>query len=161
VNTNGNYLDPAAWKKMPNPVFASLVSTSGSVYGPGHCSFTKSLDGTEDWIFYHAAKYSGAGWNRNIRMQAFSWSSNGYPNFGPPFPAGVPLAIPSGDAYTAPRFETVATQPDGTMNLRAIAPLPLETNQWRLESSGDLSHWLVLTNVPGLQFSVNVVDGPL
>src|ERR1043166_1018271 len=113
VNTNGHYLDPASWTKVSTPVFATTVSSNGSVYGPGHCSFTKSLDGTEDWLFYHAAKYSGAGWNRSIRMQSFSWSTNGYPDFGAPVPVGVPLAIPSGDAYTAARFETVSPQRDG------------------------------------------------
>lgn len=160
VNTDGNFLQPASWTKVSSPVFATVTRTSGSVYGPGHCGFTKSLDGTQDWILYHAAKYSGAGWNRDIRMQSFSWSANGYPNFGQPVATGVPLAVPSGDPFTAARFDSITPLPDGTMHLNGIAPLPLLTNQWALESSSDLSRWVTLTNIPGLQFSVNFVDGP-
>jgi GH43 family beta-xylosidase len=160
VNSDGNYLNPASWNKVATPVFASVVSTNGSVYGPGHCGFTQSLDGTEDWIFYHAAKYSGAGWNREIRMQRFSWSTNGYPDFGQPVPAGVALPIPSGDAYTPAHFDSIIPQSDGAVQLAASAPLPLSTNQWELEFSADLLHWSALTNIPGLQFSVVYVDRP-
>jgi len=160
VNRDGNYLNPASWTKSSSPVFATVTTTNGSVYGPGHCGFTKSLDGTEDWIFYHAAKYSGTGWNRNIRMQSFSWTTNGYPSFGQPVPAGMALPIPSGDAFTPARFETIAPQTDGAIRLVVSAPLPLLTNQWRLEFSGDLDQWITATNVPGAQFSINFVDGP-
>jgi GH43 family beta-xylosidase len=94
VNNGGNFLNPLSWTKVRSPVFNSLVNTNGAVYGPGHCGFTKSLDGTQDWIVYHAAKYSGAGWKRSIRMQPFSWNTNGLPDFGQPVPAGVPLVAP-------------------------------------------------------------------
>jgi GH43 family beta-xylosidase len=160
VNTDGNYLNPASWAKSSAPVFATFVGTNGAVYGPGHCGLTKSLDGTQDWIFYHAAKYSGAGWSRNIRMQSFSWTAAGYPNFGQPIPAGVPVPIPSGDAFTPARFNAITPQPDGTIRLDISAPLPLVTNQWRLELSPDLSQWSTVTNIPGLQFSIDFVDGP-
>ena len=160
VNTNGNYLDSASWTKSPAPVLATHVGTDGAVYGPGHCGLTQSLDGTQDWIFYHAAKYSGAGWNRNIRMQAFSWTSGGLPNFGAPVPAGIPLPIPSGDSFTAARFTAILPGSDGALFLGMTAPLPLKTNQWRLQSSSDLAQWATLTNVPGLQFSAGFIDGP-
>ncbi|MDB6059848.1 MAG: Alpha-N-arabinofuranosidase, partial [Verrucomicrobiales bacterium] len=80
VNSDGNYLSPTSWTKMSQPVFKTYTSTNGSVNGPGHCSFSQSLDGTEDWIFYHGAKTSGSGWDRDIRMQKFTWNANGYPN---------------------------------------------------------------------------------
>jgi GH43 family beta-xylosidase len=160
VNSDGNYLNPSSWTKVSTSVFATFASSGGSVYGPGHCGLTKSLDGTEDWIFYHAAKYSGAGWNRDIRMQRFSWAPNGYPNFGPPVPAGIPLPIPSGDAFTPAQFEAITPHTNGALELTATAPLPLVTNQWQLEFSGDLLHWFTLTNIPGLQFSVDYLDDP-
>ena len=77
VNSDGNYLNPASWTKLPQPVFQTISNAAGAVFGPGHCSFTQSLDGTEDWLFYHAAQYRGAGWTRNIRMQRFTWDANG------------------------------------------------------------------------------------
>lgn len=159
VNTDGNYLNLASWAKSSGPVFSTFVGSSGSVYGPGHCGLTKSLDGTQDIIVYHAAQYSGAGWIRDIRMQPFSWTSSGYPNFGQPVPAGIALPVPSGDAYTAPRFNWITPQSDGSVHVDASAPLPLETNLWWLQSSIDLNQWSTLTNVPGLQFSVDLVDG--
>jgi GH43 family beta-xylosidase len=158
ANTDGNYLNPSSWTKSASPVFASYVGTNGAVYGPGHCGLTKSLDGTQDWIVYHAAKYSGAGWNRDVRMQSFTWSANGYPTFGQPFPAGVALPIPSGDAFTPAQFNAVTLQPDSGLHLAISAPLPLVTNQWALESSADLNQWSIVTNVPGLQFSLNFVE---
>jgi GH43 family beta-xylosidase len=157
-NADGNYLNPTSWAKSSSPVFATFVGPNGAVYGPGHCGLTKSLDGTQDWIVYHAAKYSGAGWNRDIRMQSFSWTSSGYPNFGQPVAAGVPLPLPSGDAFTPARFNAITRELDGTVRLAISAPLPLMTNEWRLEYSADLSQWTTATNVPGLQFSIDYVD---
>jgi GH43 family beta-xylosidase len=91
--TGGDPLDPAAWKKKPTAVF----SRTEDVFGPGHCSFAKSRDNSEDWIVYHSAKHSGAGWNRRVNMQRFTWHPDGSPNFGRPVSAGVPMPEPSGD----------------------------------------------------------------
>lgn len=85
-------LQPQAWVKKPTPVF----SRTAKVFGPGHCSFVPSPDGREDWIVYHAARYSGAGWKRNLRIQRFGWNPDGSPNFGTPIAAGIPQAFPSG-----------------------------------------------------------------
>jgi len=90
--TGGDPLRPESWDKKTGPVF----SRTRDVYGPGHCSFVKSPDGTEDWIIYHAAKYSGAGWDRNIRAQKFTWRTDGSPALGTPVSTGVPLPVPSG-----------------------------------------------------------------
>jgi GH43 family beta-xylosidase len=158
VNSDGNYLNPASWTKMPQPVFQTFTGPTGAVYGPGGSTFTQSLDGTEDWIFYHAATNSGAGWNRNIRMQRFTWDTNGYPDFGQPVPAEVVLADPSGDDYTPAVMQAVTLQTNGQVLVTARAPLPLLTNQWTVEFSGDLKTWSPLTNVPGLQYSTNVLD---
>lgn len=80
-------LKKESWLKKETPVF----SKSRDVFGPGHACFVKSPDGAKDWIVYHAAKYSGAGWNRDIRTQKFTWNADGSPNFGVPIPKGVPI----------------------------------------------------------------------
>jgi GH43 family beta-xylosidase len=158
VNTNGNYLNAASWTKLPLPVFQTISNATGAVYGPGHCSFTQSLNGTEDWLFYHAAQYRGAGWTRNIRMQRFTWDANGYPSFGQPVLAGVPIAIPSGDDFTPAVLQPLALQTNGRPLVTARAPLPLLTNRWTVEFSGNLKAWTPLTNVPGTQYLATVQD---
>jgi GH43 family beta-xylosidase len=77
----GDPRNPAAWVKANGCVFSKVAGA----YGPGHCSFTRSHDGTEDWIVYHANLVSNTGWpGRTIRAQRFSWSPDGYPEFGVP-----------------------------------------------------------------------------
>ncbi len=85
-------LHPANWKKK-GPVFQGTAE----VLGAGHASFTTSPDGREDWIFYHSKKTTEPGWDRDIRLQKFDWDENGFPDFGKPFAAGVPIALPSGE----------------------------------------------------------------
>ena len=81
--------------KETRPVFQKDPAIG--VYGPGHNSFVKSPDGKEDWIVYHGAKFSGAGWNRNVRMQKFDWNKDGTPNFGSPVPLEAFQRVPSGE----------------------------------------------------------------
>ncbi|MGH7951662.1 MAG: glycoside hydrolase family 43 protein [Limisphaerales bacterium] len=90
--SGGGVLNAKSWIKKPAPVF----SGTADVFGPGHCSFVKSPDGKEDWIVYHAHKYKGSGWERDIRIQRFDWNANGSPNFGAPVSPGVLLSEPSG-----------------------------------------------------------------
>ncbi len=93
LRQGGDPLDPNAWTKNASPVFES----ANGVYGPGHCSFTKSPDGTEDWIVYHAAREKGSGWDRNVRMQPFTWRADGTPDFGSPVSMALKLTKPSGE----------------------------------------------------------------
>ncbi|HEX8393069.1 MAG TPA: glycoside hydrolase family 43 protein [Longimicrobium sp.] len=85
-------MQPGSWTKT-GPVFAE----ANGVYGPGHNGFTKSPDGREDWIVYHAKVDTGPNWNRVIRAQRFTWRADGSPDFGEPVAAGVPLPVPSGE----------------------------------------------------------------
>ena len=78
-----------SWTKTSEPVFQKTDS-----YLDRHASFVTSKDGSEDWIIYHAAKYSGGGWDRDIRMQFFTWHGN-TPYFGEPVAGGVELGKPS------------------------------------------------------------------
>lgn len=88
-------LNPASWKKYPNPVFAK--SEENNVFGPGHNSFFKSPDGLEDWILYHANDNSGdgCGGKRKPRMQKISWDDNGNPVLGVPVSTQTFLPVPS------------------------------------------------------------------
>lgn len=81
------------------PVFAGTPD----VLGVGHASFTKSPDGSEDWIVYHSKRSATPGWDRDLRAQRFTWNADGSPSFGTPVPAGTRLARPSGECgVTAP-----------------------------------------------------------
>lgn len=94
-------LDPASWKRHAGPVFAPYVGAEGSVFTVGHNAFTKSPDGTEDWIVYHAKDWRNnkldgfAG--RTIRAQKFTWTKDGLPDFGKPIPSGVAIQKPAGE----------------------------------------------------------------
>ncbi len=92
INPDGNLSDPANWKKT-GPVFQG----NSQVLGVGHCSFVKSPDNTEDWIIYHSKKSASPGWERDVRMQPFSWNDNGTPDFGTAIPAGKAISLPSGE----------------------------------------------------------------
>jgi GH43 family beta-xylosidase len=109
-----NPLLPGSWTKSPTPVFAS----ANGVFGPGHCSFTKSPDGREDWIIYHAAKRQGAGWSRLLRAQQFDWNADGTPEFGAPVPPDRPIALPGGEPSRI-RIEAETATLTGTARVAA------------------------------------------
>lgn len=95
----GDPLDAKNWVKSTEPVFAPYQGKDGAVFTVGHNGFTKSPDGTEDWIIYHgkdfAAENSKRG--RTIRIQKFTWKADGSPDFGHPIPAGIPMIRPAGE----------------------------------------------------------------
>lgn len=97
ADTAANVLDPASWTKSAQPVFTS--NPEGNAYAPGHNSFFTSPDGTEDWIIYHANSLAGQGCSdkRSVRMQKFTWTSEGIPYFGQPVSLGEFLDKPSGE----------------------------------------------------------------
>lgn len=90
-----NLLEAKAWKKADQPILTQ--SPHNKVYAPGHNSFFKSPDGTQDWILYHANANpgDGCGLKRTPRMQQIHWDSNGLPLFDEPVAIGVALPIPS------------------------------------------------------------------
>lgn len=87
--TGTDPLNAAHWQKKSEPVF----KTGNGLYGPGHASFVTAPDG-KDWIVYHTARTQGSGWDRVVRMQPFSWNSNG-PVFGSP--DNQPVVLPEGE----------------------------------------------------------------
>jgi len=92
VNSS-DLMKAASWHKHPAPIFKS----DNDVFGPGHHSLTTSPDGKEDWIVYHSARFSGAGWTRQVRTQKFTWNADSTPNLGEPAPRNKPIPIPSGE----------------------------------------------------------------
>ncbi|UOG76266.1 glycoside hydrolase family 43 protein [Hymenobacter tibetensis] len=74
----GDMLNPASWHKEPQPVF----SKTDTIFGPGHACFVEIEQ--QDYIIYHAARSSQAGWARQIRAKPFAWNPDGSPHFGEP-----------------------------------------------------------------------------
>ena len=101
-----NPLAPGAWRKYPKPVFSPTDKT----WGVGHGTFTKSPDGTEDWMVYHAKLTREKGWYRGIFAQPFTWTDDGFPDFGTPVAPGKAIPLPS----TTPAAPTAASTPAAT-----------------------------------------------
>ncbi|GLX67587.1 family 43 glycosylhydrolase [Paenibacillus glycanilyticus] len=94
ADDTSDLLNPASWTKSEQPVFAK--SPENGVFAPGHNSFVKSKDGTQDLIVYHGNSGPGQGCGpRPTRVQPFTWNDDGSPNFG--VPTNGPLAVPSAD----------------------------------------------------------------
>lgn len=94
---SGDPLEPASWIKSTTPVFTK--APEAKAFGPGHNGFFQSPDGSEDWIIYHANLQSGQGCAdlRSPRMQKFTWSTDGTPDFGKPVPVYTAIKKPSGE----------------------------------------------------------------
>lgn len=88
ASMDDDLLDPSSWTKSPVPVFQS--AQENHIYGPGHNSFTKSEDGSEDILIYHARTYTEIVgdplWdpNRHTFVKPVQWDANGHPIFGIP-----------------------------------------------------------------------------
>lgn len=81
--SGGNILDKKNWKKHQD----SVLEMTDSVFGPGHCSFTKVKNGDEmvDCIVFHANLESGTGQRgRSVWAQTFTWDEEDFPVFGKP-----------------------------------------------------------------------------
>ncbi|MAW95444.1 MULTISPECIES: glycoside hydrolase family 43 protein [unclassified Leeuwenhoekiella] len=92
--SGGELLNPVAWEKKAKPIF--MQSAENAVYAPGHNSFFKSPNGTEDWILYHANANPGDGCEgkRSPRMQKINWNDDSTPNLGVPVSTETLLSIP-------------------------------------------------------------------
>ena len=93
--TDGNVMDPASWKKTGPVLFAK---EDKNIWGPGSCCFTKSPDGTEDWILFHVKSDRENGWFRQIWAQPITWDGD-YPVLGEVSGRGELLKLPSGSEY--------------------------------------------------------------
>jgi GH43 family beta-xylosidase len=97
ADLGSDLLDPASWRKLPEPVFSAVRANVPGTYAAGHNSFFRSPDGSEDWILYHAnpAPGMGCGGRRSPRAQRFTWTADGFPDFGKPAPAALAIPVPS------------------------------------------------------------------
>jgi GH43 family beta-xylosidase len=89
-------MNPSDWRKN-NQGCVFYQNPKEEAFGVGHASFTKSPDGSQDWIVYHGMRDPTNGWSaRTIRTQQFTWNADGSPKF--PRPGYGPYQIPSGQA---------------------------------------------------------------
>jgi hypothetical protein len=136
--SNGDYLNPSAWVKTTGPVFAR--SEANRVWGVGHHAFTKSPDGTEDWLVYHAkASQVNTNADRSSRIQIFTWDANDNPVFGEPYPVTMKLPRPS-DGTGTKQTITFDALPNKTIN--------------------DASFTIAATASSGLPVTLRVQSGP-
>ena len=88
ADADADLMDPSVWAKSGKPVFAS--APEHDIYGPGHNSFTRSKDGKEDILVYHARTYTQIEgdplWdpNRHTFVKPLRWDEDGMPVFGSP-----------------------------------------------------------------------------
>ncbi|MDD9269538.1 family 43 glycosylhydrolase [Paenibacillus sp. GCM10023248] len=141
-------MNPDSWEKKDTPIFTS----ANGVYGPGHHSIVTSPDGTEDWIVYHAARWSGSGWTRKVHTQKFTWKADNTPNLGEPADPNTPIAKPSG--------EPVRKRYEAENALLVKAPGGETSPAVRLESTA--SGGMKVANIKNAndyaQFTVNVPE---
>lgn len=102
VPADANLLDPGTWANAKAPLPLFTTSEEARVFGPGHGSFFRSPDGTEDWQIYHATSSRDAltcigGLPRLARAQRFTWNPDGTPSFGGPVSTDTPLTPPAGE----------------------------------------------------------------
>ena len=87
---------PESWTQHPTPLL--VRNDAAKVYGPGHCFFFKSPDGTQDWIAYHAKTSTKITYSDRVTFaQPVTWNPDGTPDFGVPQAAGTPLPVPAGE----------------------------------------------------------------
>jgi len=96
IDGGADPLVTANWWRYDQPVF--WRNNEEGVYGVGHASFTRSKDGTEPWIVYHAMADPNAGWDgRTARVQKFGWNPDNSPAFPRPLGFGRAIEAPSGE----------------------------------------------------------------
>ena len=110
----GDPRDPAAWKKLPGPLFTQFPAAH--VWCAGAAAAFTSPDGQEDWfaysgyLAYNAPKDLVTG-PRTIMAERLNWRADGTPDFGqpvapdqsPPLPSGDPASCKSGQKFHEPR----------------------------------------------------------
>ena len=96
----GPMLEKNSWDKHSTALFRNSNNHLGP-FSPGHVSFTKSLDGTEDWLLYHTAQYGhskkdldSTKTRRWINIKKFEWTRDNVPVFGDPVFPFTPMKKP-------------------------------------------------------------------
>ncbi|WP_245599962.1 glycoside hydrolase family 43 protein [Paenibacillus harenae] len=85
ASEEADLMDPASWTKSPQPVLKTDEALG--LFGPGHNSFTKSEDGQDDILVFHARTYKEIVGdplydpNRHTFVRKLQWSADGKPIF--------------------------------------------------------------------------------
>ncbi|MVA74513.1 family 43 glycosylhydrolase [Auraticoccus sp. F435] len=96
IDADGDPTDLAQWRTHDRPLLQR--HDAAGVFGPGHHSFFRSPDGTEDWIAYHAKNTSEYTYEwRSTRAARVGWDAEGLPLIDPPVALGTDVVVPSGD----------------------------------------------------------------
>lgn len=170
MDLTSNPLDINSWLKYPDPIFVS--NPENNTYGPGHNSFFKSPDQSENWIAYHATPNPGGdcGVTRSTRIQKFSFDATGIPQFGQTADVGVPLKSPEGEPPLATgiitnglyrikqKSTTKLVEIGGGLNSNPADIIQWENNgglgqQWWLQSTGD-GYYTIISALSGLAMEV-------
>lgn len=155
ANVDADLLNPSSWTKKPEPIFKS----GNGLFGPGHHSFTKSPDNTEDWIVYHTARWQGSGWTRNIRAQEFTWNNDDTPFLGMPVNPNSVIALPSGEV-SHDRYEAELAVLGGGASVTAQASASQGKKVLNLNSNNDYLEFNVAAKVAGIfNLTARVVNG--
>ncbi len=94
ADETADLMEPSNWSQYPEPVFTG--NDQSHVYGPGHHSFFKSPDNTEDWIAYHAKTTTEFIYeDRFPCAKRIGWNADGTPNLGTPPAFGEELDEPN------------------------------------------------------------------
>ncbi len=95
AKTSADPTDARSWTKIDHPFLST--DPAAPAFSPGHNGFFKSPNGKEDWIIYHAnpAPGQGCGDHRSPRIQRFTWTSQGLPDFGKPATLNQPMQKPA------------------------------------------------------------------
>ncbi|UUX35393.1 glycoside hydrolase family 43 protein [Fundicoccus culcitae] len=86
ADIDSDLLDGYSWQKSEVPVFKT--SEKNHSYGPGHNSFTRSEDDSQDVLIYHARPEMNQTGdplenpNRHAFAKVFNWDEKGFPVFG-------------------------------------------------------------------------------
>src|SRR5690606_36659001 len=94
ADENADLLDPASWRKSPEPVFQG--SEKHRVYGPAHSTSTTTPYGAAVRLWYHArsdTELEGGTLrdpDRHAPVQSLHWAADGMPVFGGPVPDSFP-----------------------------------------------------------------------
>lgn len=145
ANNDGNLLNAGSWTKNSTPIFQTYTGSDGNCYAPGHCSFTTSVDGTEDWIVFHTAQYSGSGFIREVHTQPFSWTPGfNTPSLGHPIPSGEGVPLPSGEDASR---EKVVLRNDGVIAAVGAFTDSVVRRSVQTSSNGPFTDWTSLGGV--------------
>ncbi|TMW59963.1 hypothetical protein Poli38472_000005 [Pythium oligandrum] len=165
MNEGDDPMNAASWRKLNYPVFGANPAVGA--YSPGHNSFFKSPDGTQDWIAYHAAATANEGCeiNRFFNAKLVNWKSDGFPDFGAPVANGHLLPGPSGE----PGLSTGAVLANGVYEVvNVVSGRSLDVPSCRGESGLKLQQWdvyhndcqkFVFHNVGEDYYSISAVGG--